>query len=178
MSASEVHAGVRRASDAGLLRVDEGWGIPEPNALDELLVHGVRYVWNAEHLGPAMGMPTGIWALPSLDRKAINGELPLVWPDAQGEVRGVGLVPLYKSMPFAARRDTRLYELLALVDAIRIGPEAMRAIAVKALRARLGTLTRNVLSQASAAGRRDASSTSSSRDDYGEKRQRVHRGRH
>ena len=58
MSASEVHAGVRRTVDAGLMRIDEGWGVPEPAALDELLVHGVRYVWAAERGPLTPGMPT------------------------------------------------------------------------------------------------------------------------
>ena len=33
----------------------------------------------------------------------------------------MGLEPLYKSVPHAALRDPALYELLALVDAIRDG---------------------------------------------------------
>lgn len=177
MSASEVHAGVRRAADAGLLRVDEGWGIPQPLALDELLVHGVRYVWPAEHLGPALGVTTGAWAAPLQGRFTDLTEPPLVWPDPQGEVRGSGVVPLYKSVPVAVKRDARLYELLALVDAIRLGPAAVRTVAVQELRIRLGTEQVASLSQ-SAAGSHRRNTTLTSRDYYGEKRQRVHRGRH
>ena len=41
-------------------------------------------------------------------------------------------------MPQAARRDARLYELLALVDAIRAGVGKAHDVAVRELRARLG----------------------------------------
>ena len=60
-----------------------------------------------------------------------------MWPDAEGTVRGEGLRPLYRSVPGAARRDPGLYELLALVDAIRSGRARERKIAVAELEARL-----------------------------------------
>ncbi|GAB1413422.1 hypothetical protein MASR1M97_21580 [Candidatus Desulfobacillus denitrificans] len=44
-----------------------------------------------------------------------------VWPSAKGAARGVGLAPLYPSVPDAALRDEKLYALLALFDAIRFG---------------------------------------------------------
>jgi len=139
MSASEVHAGVKRATEASLMRLEEGWGSPDPGALDELLVHGVRYVFTPAHTGLTRGMPTS-FAAPPLSRM-LNGDAgpPPVWPDVEGDVRGYGFSPLYRSVPFAARRDARLYELLALVDAIRGGAETARAAAIRELRARLGT---------------------------------------
>jgi hypothetical protein len=65
-------------------------------------------------------------------------EPPPVWPDEAGEVRGLEFAPLYKSVPQAARRDPRLYELLVLVDAIRGGQLEVREVAVRELRVRLG----------------------------------------
>jgi hypothetical protein len=138
MSASEVHAGVKRAMEASLMRLDEGWGFPDTGALEEFLVHGVRYAFAPARGGLTLGLPTGP-AAPPLNRFLIlqSDEPPPVWPDAQGSVRGVELAPLYKSMPQAARRDPRLYELLALVDAIRGGDTQQRIVAVRELRARL-----------------------------------------
>jgi hypothetical protein len=52
-------------------------------------------------------------------------------------VRGVEFSPLYKSVPRAARRDPRLYELLSLVDAIRGGAPETREHAERELRLRL-----------------------------------------
>jgi len=139
MSASEVHAGVKRATGASLMRLEEGWGSPDPGALDELLVHGVRYVFTPAHSGLTRGMPTS-FAAPPLSRVLDRAtEPPPVWPDAEGEVRGYGFSPLYRSVPFAARRDARLYELLALVDAIRGGADTARGAAIRELRVRLGT---------------------------------------
>lgn len=44
-----------------------------------------------------------------------------VWPFEQGSRRGYGFSPLYKKVPQAALKDHELYELLALVDALREG---------------------------------------------------------
>jgi predicted TIM-barrel fold metal-dependent hydrolase len=44
-----------------------------------------------------------------------------VWPDAEGNVRGLGVVPLHRGVPAAAQKDKRLYELLALIDLLRGG---------------------------------------------------------
>ena len=44
-----------------------------------------------------------------------------VWPYAEGNQRGLSIAPLFKSVPEAALKDERLYELLASVDAIRLG---------------------------------------------------------
>jgi hypothetical protein len=53
-----------------------------------------------------------------------------VWPDADGDVRGVTLDPLHKTVPKAARKDpVLLHELLALVDALRDGRARERRIA-------------------------------------------------
>jgi hypothetical protein len=79
-------------------------------------------------------------------------ELPPVWPDQEGTVRGVEFAPLYKSVPRAARRDARLYELLALVDAIRGGTPAIREHAVRELRPRLSGANAAEQPSAAAAG--------------------------
>jgi hypothetical protein len=143
MSASEVHAGVKRATEASLMRLEEGWGTPDPEALEELLLHGVKYVFTPVHGGLTRGIPTS-YAAPPLNRVlARSDEPPPVWPDDQGDVRGYDFSPLYKSVPFAARRDEKLYELLALVDAIRDGAVGSGELVVRELRVRLGTQSAN-----------------------------------
>lgn len=97
----------------------------------------MRYAYAPERGGLTRGIPTS-YAAPPLDRLLVaNGEPPPVWPDADGEVRGYAFSPLYKSVPQAARRDPRLYELLALVDAIRGREEFARELALRELRTRL-----------------------------------------
>lgn len=136
MSASEVHAGVKRAVQVGLMQARSGWGSPEPAALTEFLVHGVRYAFAPDVGGLVQGLPTAFWAAPLKDRVELSDEPPCVWPDEDGSVRGLAFSPLYRSVPAAARRDARLYELLVLVDALRIS-NAHRDIAVESLRERL-----------------------------------------
>jgi len=181
MSASEVHAGIKRATEASLMRLEEGWGMPDPEALEELLVHGVKYVFTPVHGRLTRGMPTS-YAAPPLNRVfAGSAEPPPVWPDAQGEVRGYEFSPLYKSVPYAARRDEKLYELLALVDAIRGGAETVRELAIQELRARLGTQTANGralgLSRPKAPGAKAAASQFT-RGGHGQESRRVYRRRH
>lgn len=60
-----------------------------------------------------------------------------MWPYGKGKVRGHSIVPLYLSVPEAALKDVKLYELLALVDALRVGRAREREIAIKELKLRL-----------------------------------------
>jgi hypothetical protein len=82
-------------------------------------------------------MPTG-YAAPPLDKIIVQpNDPPPVWPHAEGTVRGYSFSPLFPSVPMAALRDPLLYEMLALVDAIRDGRARERSIAVKELSTRL-----------------------------------------
>jgi len=72
---------------------------------------------------------------PSLQQ--MYADPPLVWPHPEGEVRGESIEPLYPSAVDAARRDSRLYECLALVDALRIGRAREKKLAIDQLTARL-----------------------------------------
>jgi hypothetical protein len=134
MSASEVHNAVARARKATLL--DKGWR-PNRSALIEFLVHGVRYAFAPQRGGITRGVPTAHGAAPLVDELLADGELPPVWPDAGGKVRGEALSPLYKTVPEAALRDPRLHECLALLDAVRCGRARERTLAAKYLTERL-----------------------------------------
>ena len=68
MSASEVHAGVKRAAHVGFMQVKEGWGHPDVSALSEFLVHGLRYAFAPERRGMVQGLPTAYSAAPLKDR--------------------------------------------------------------------------------------------------------------
>jgi len=81
-------------------------------------------------------MPTA-WAAPPLLQRIAASSNPPVWPDASGTTHGIALAPLHPSVPDAARGDDRLWELLALVDAIRIGNARERSIAGDELKKRL-----------------------------------------
>ena len=73
-------------------------------------------------------MATSVGAAPLRDIFASTNDLVHVWPDSEGSDRGPSVLPLYASVPFAARSDRRLYEILVLVDALRIGGAREREI--------------------------------------------------
>ena len=129
MSPSEVHAAIKRLQQARLLHGPEMEDKPNLSALEEFLLHGVKYAFPAEHGQVTRGLPTS-FAAPPLNKEIASGdELPPVWPWREGETRGIALEPLYRTAPVAARQDPVLYEFLALVDAIRDGRARERKIA-------------------------------------------------
>jgi DNA-binding Lrp family transcriptional regulator len=137
MSASEVHAAVRRLVEARL--VDPVTKKVRLIALRNFLVHGLPYAFPATPKEITRGMPTA-WASPAMSGKISPSEhLPPVWPDPEGRVQGASVQPLYPSVPGAARRDPKLYDLLALVDALRIGRARERDFAEKELNQRLNS---------------------------------------
>lgn len=137
MSPSQLHSAVKRALAAQLaLRKGENI-VPNIRNLEEFLLHGIKYVFVPERGEPTRGIPTGHAAPPLNKHFAPSGELPPVWPDPQGEVRGVAFSPLYGLAPRAAQADPQLYELLVLVDAIRGGRARERELAIKELKKRL-----------------------------------------
>ena len=82
-------------------------------------------------------MPTSYAASPLNGLLGGSDEPPPVWPDAEGPARGVLFSPLFESVPKAAKRDAALYELLALVDALREGRARERELAEQLLREKL-----------------------------------------
>jgi hypothetical protein len=134
MSPSEVHAGVKRTIAARLASMRKDRAIPNARNLEEFIVHGLPYVFVPELGEVTRGMPTG-YAGPLLSSFfSASGDLPPVWPDANGEVRGQAFSPLYKSVPQAAREDHHLYALLTLVDAIRGGRVREKELAIQEIR--------------------------------------------
>jgi hypothetical protein len=137
LSPSEVHAAVGRAKRANLiLESKSGISLNKP-ALLEFLVHGIKYAFFSKRGEVTRGIPTSYAANPLKKKIAAGDDLPPVWPSAKGDVRGYSLSPLYKTAPEAAERDPQLYEMLALVDAIRDGRTRERQLATEELTARL-----------------------------------------
>ncbi len=83
------------------------------------------------------GIPTGYAAPPLISLIVPANEPPPVWPSPEGTVRGYEFSPLYKSVTKAMVKDAILFELLALVDAIRDGRARERDLAIKELAKRL-----------------------------------------
>lgn len=140
LSPSQVHASLKRLERSRL--IDAQTGRPLLKAVEEFLIHGVKYAFPVQRGETTRGMPTAYAASPLSRQIAANGDLPPVWPDPEGEVRGATLEPLHKAAPKAARKDPALHELLALIDALRDGRVRERQLAEKELSARLRRLLR------------------------------------
>ncbi len=101
--------------------------------LEEFLVHGVQYSFPASAGPPARGIPTA-WGVEDLLPDYVSeGPVP-VWRSGAGEVRGYALEPLSKRALLARENDPALYNLLALVDALRLGDARVRVLAGDRLR--------------------------------------------
>jgi DNA-binding Lrp family transcriptional regulator len=137
LSPSEVHAAIKRLRASRLLHGPNLKDRPNISALEEFLIHGLKYAFPAEHGEVTRGIPTSYAAEPLKSEVSISNDLPPVWPWHEGNTRGVGLEPLYKSVPQAALRDSNLYQFLALVDAIRDGRARERKVAERHLVHRL-----------------------------------------
>jgi hypothetical protein len=138
ISASEVHASVKRAVASGLA-VAPGrgeWSPVRPNLL-EFMLHGVRYIWPPTPGPVKRGVPTAFGAEPLASHlTAAPGEAP-VWAHPTGSAKGPTLSPIYRTAPQAALTDPSLHRLLALLDALRVGRARERTLAAKLMETEL-----------------------------------------
>ena len=126
ISASEAHAAVRRLIEARLLDPDHKR--VNRQSLFRFLINGAPFAFPVSTKESTRGMPTA-WAAPVMQNKVLSNELPPVWPDPKGSVRGQSVKPLYPSVVFAASKDRKLYDILAIVDMLRLGRARERKIA-------------------------------------------------
>lgn len=134
MSPSEVSESLNRSSTARL--IDEQKKNVFKKSLLEFLIHGIKYVFPIQPGGVLKGMPTAHSAPPLSDMIAPSSE-SYVWPDVDGNFSGQAIEPLYAGAPKAAKQDGKLYELLSLVDALRVGKAREQNLAENELRNRI-----------------------------------------
>jgi hypothetical protein len=132
LSQSEVSEAVARCKFSGLLAPD-GKTIMKM-ALIEFLQFGLRYVFPQQPGAIIRGIPTSHSAAP-LNEEIQSNEI-YVWPYGKGTVRGHSIIPLYPSVPEAALKDSKIHELLALTDALRVGRAREKEIAILELKKR------------------------------------------
>jgi hypothetical protein len=137
LAPSAVHGAMKRAALAGLATYRKRRPVVLKPPLREFVRFGARYAFPAVHGRLTRGLPTAHAAAPLKAVIAASSDPPPVWPDKAGTVRGFALAPLYPTAPQAARRDSKLYELLALFDAVRSGQAREREIAQKQLADRI-----------------------------------------
>ena len=133
VSQGETHNAVQRLMAARLVRSDTR-EVNRSQLLD-FLIGGVPYAYAVSLGAETRGVPTS-HAAPPLKASFPDADA-VVWPSADGKVRGAAVEPLYPAAPATARHNPDLYELLALVDALRIGRARERQRARAELRERL-----------------------------------------
>ncbi|MEI6674945.1 MAG: hypothetical protein WCO57_07185 [Verrucomicrobiota bacterium] len=142
MSSSEVHAAVGRCLEVGLLRKpgDAGRTMPVPvaAAMEEFLLHGLKFIWPAKRGPMTRGVATGS-SCESVSRLLDVSEpgVPLVWPHPEGTLRGEAVDPLYPRAVEACKEDPILHEWLALLDILRLKTGREAALAGAAIHNRL-----------------------------------------
>ena len=142
MSPSEVHAGVRRSLEVGLLRrlpdLPQRMPVPVKTALEEFLISGLKYVWPGKSGPIGRGVPT-CTSLPDVAREMDVPEptTPLVWRHPLGTTRGETIIPLYPKLPDVCSTDVWLHGWIALIDILRCKTGREAALAANLIRRRL-----------------------------------------
>lgn len=113
---------------------------PHDRFLAEFVIHGARFVFVPDRTPMTVGVPTSHSA-PAFAGVFAPGSNDYVWPHPNGPIRGLGIEPLHPNVPFAATQDGKLYEMLALFDALRVGRARERGMAMDRLAAILDPLT-------------------------------------
>lgn len=133
ISPSEITESLNRSVESGLISNNKKRVMT--SSLLDFIVYGLKYVFPQKPGSLVRGIKTSHSALP-LSNMIASNEI-YVWPYFQGDSKGFAIEPLHKNVPRACINDSKLHELLALVDAIRIGNKREFNMAVKELKIRL-----------------------------------------
>lgn len=134
ISPSEVSEALNRCKIARL--VDNKKRKVNVNSFMEFIIYGLKYVFPTEPGAIVKGIPTAHSASPIKDHISSGADV-YVWASAKGSHRGQAIEPLYKTIPHASQDDQLFYELLAIVDTIRVGRAREIKIAIDELKKRL-----------------------------------------
>lgn len=111
---------------------------PNQLAMVEFLLYGVKYFYPAEIGAIAQGVVTAHSAEPiSKNFRLKKVEDFFVWPSPGGEKMGQSIAPLFPSAPQLKTSCPVVYELLTLLDAIRLGIPEVQDFAEQELLSRI-----------------------------------------
>lgn len=144
VSKSEVSSSLKRCINSKLLTFNEvklerlnnlnsfDWVI-NTKALFKVIQYAFPYFYPIEQTGMTYGLKTGFSAPILSDKLISGGEIPYIWATEQGNTFGLGIEPIYKSVPFASKHDEYVYSCFALIDALRAGQPREKNIALDML---------------------------------------------
>lgn len=133
LSQSEISQSLQRSKYAQL--IDFSSKKVNKIAFYDFLIHGMSYVFPQRPASVVRGIATAHSAPPI--NEIINTTEVYVWPYAKGNTRGQAIIPLYSSAIEASLKDASLYELLAMVDVLRVGSTREKEIAKLELKKRI-----------------------------------------
>lgn len=126
LSLGETHASVKRLEEAGIYNKMTRSIIPE-NA-SEVLIHGVKYMFPAKIGTISRGVLTAFSALVMKNLISRSND-EYIWAYAKGKNKGISIKPLSKDVPKAIENTPELYDMLVLIDCLRIGKVRERKLA-------------------------------------------------
>lgn len=138
ISPAEFSNGIARLKGSRLINSDIK---PVRQSAIEFLISGVKYMYPATPGPITRGIPTAHSAAPLNQKFRTAPNDIYVWPDSQGEVSGQAVTPIYKSASIAASGNIRVYEILSLIDALRVGRAREVEVAKEELKQRLRAKT-------------------------------------
>lgn len=141
VSASTIHDSISRMLAVQLLVASPQTATQyqlDRLGLKQLIIHAIRYLAPARPGAVTRGIPTASSA-PVMERLSAASDLAFVWPSVGGQVTGMAVDPLHKSVPYLCvlTGQQRLYELFCLIDALRLGSRRETAMAIELLEQRL-----------------------------------------
>lgn len=117
ISPSEISESLNRSMIARLISPDKKKVFK--NALFKFIENGLSFVFPAEPGAVVRGIPTAHSA-PVFKGYIVSNEI-YVWPSHNGSAKGQAIIPLYPNQVKAVAIDEKLYDMLALIDTIRVG---------------------------------------------------------
>lgn len=133
LSPAEVSYSLQRSALAGL--VDPSKRKVMRSTFLEFIQFGLPRVFPAIRGSIEIGLPTAFSA-PIMEKYLMTNQFAetIVWPYSEGNARGESINPLYPNAVKAALKDQNLYELLVLVDVMRLGKVRDKEIALNLLK--------------------------------------------
>lgn len=117
ISPMQCHRSIRRLDDVHLFNMQFN-KINYPNLI-EFLIHGFKYNFPGKIEGKALGVPTA-YSSPIFSNHIVSNE-SIVWPSKEGQKEGAALEPIHEVVPKIALSNPKMYDMLSLLDALRIG---------------------------------------------------------
>jgi hypothetical protein len=140
LSVSVIHRSLKQLKKSKLLVELMSGDEPNFRNIEEFLLCGFPYVFPEEKGSLVRGFATGIDGT-SLKNQFAESEYPVVWAHHEGNAKGFEIEPLHKAIPelvALGKMNSGLYELLSLLDVLRIGQKREVEAAKNHIRKMLG----------------------------------------